>query len=165
MQVINVEERIDNMVQFFIKEGIIHPALTVTFEEDEPTCYNSDISININFEQLFEEGDSGDVITCRGEEDLLDLFNTVEIAFFHELGHHCDLYYRLQFDLGRMREEIRESNKMFSPVIEVLKRYYGTKLQKRIEELAFEVYRSLPIEKTADENARWLMRYYLEHAK
>lgn len=165
MEMINIEKRIDDIVEFFVKEEIAHPMLSVTFEENEPTCYNSDMSININFEQLLEEGDSGDVITCRGEEDLLDLFNTVEIAFFHELGHHCDLYHRLQFDANKMKEEIKESNEMFSPVMRVLKRHYGTKLQKRIEELAFEVYRSLPIEKTADENARWLMRYYLEHAK
>jgi hypothetical protein len=165
----NIIEKLESIVQFFIDEEICDDALTLDFDEERGTAYESDICININISQLCESetGKEGSELTCRGSEHLLDKFNDFEISLFHELGHYCDAHYKYDFDHHAFfNEYARPSYFLMEHEIAPIRLCYQDTIHaKEVERLAFIAYRNMPVERSADINACRLMEYYLEHAK
>jgi len=159
-------DRIIDFLNFFIKEGIVEKALTVAFDEAEETCFLPwDVEINLNLPEI-ESGEykEAEVLTCGEDTKLLELFTPLEISFFHELGHFCDFAYRLDYYIDDLHEEWvistlyeNEIHKMWEKLDEIGEQRFGRLVTMRH-------YRSFGLEKIADENARALMNYYLEHA-
>jgi len=172
-----MRERIEKIHQFLIKEGSLHPSLTLEFDNDEPTMYfpfTNTINVNLDPEYLDpDESDTLAKITCHQWTDLMEVFSNEEIAYFHELGHYMDITHnKVTVEELEMCIELRNEtiNAATSFAVSVLEKYGVTEELENIvldilRQAEFEFYRKLPLEVTADRIARVLMNYVCGNCK
>ena len=163
-----VYDRVQEMFEFFQKEEILDAEWTLYFGEEPTSCRFKSKEIYINPRQCMD-GDELEYMRITAGE-FSNLFSPLEIHFFHELGHFCDFKYRLKYDKEPVMKMLAERTQILrmqrKQAKKTMKRYGKANVFEALENVACKLeahfYRSLPLEVEADENAKLLMRYYLD---